>query len=353
MTIQEKNKINISQFPDYNCYVLQVTVHPTQENFDKNACGLQYYANFRSWLLNCSEYSILPRDYFSPAKYRIDDNDLMLFHPSCRIPKKLIIKGKVITDKSPEVPNCVVTPLDYYSNYLYNKPSMACNIITVNYQERIVLVLHYYLTTNEQLGGTPRQWLDLIKNPINTEHVKQDFGAIADGFVLYDGTRPQHLIGNLNDIDVALLSGMMPSKCVISESEIETGAEPITLDTLYSVYMMLKSPDDQVLETAFNWLANSRFMAVKNIIWWLLFPVKAKARSYKKHSTAFAWLYEVCRNRYSNLRLTQYKETDVARELIRKITNNGIDFQSDGSMIINNSSFLNDAQIRTLAQAAK
>lgn len=347
--LKNRNRIKITEFPDYECYLLRCKngVTPSQQSFDNFKVGLEYYTDCGSYKNDVGSI-ITTQNTFVAEKFFTSDSDCYVFHPNCKIPRSLISKGKVITDKSPEVPNTIVVPKNYpYGTTEY--PIMEKAILLINDEAKILFIVGCYAYGGDVIGGKLHQWLAALK----TTQLIEDFGNSLVGFRLLYDVAPVKLYLDLTELDRALLQRLIPEKIIIDESNLETGTEELTDDTLYSCYMMLNSPDDQIVETAFNLLARSKFKSCKNIIGWMLNEVRNKAVHYKSKSTAFRWMFNCCdKGRYGKFQPWS-EERAIARRLAERITNGGIEYDDEGRLIVHNTDCIKDAHFREFVSKAK
>mgnify|MGYP003300845596 CR=1 FL=1 len=350
--IAETNKKLLNSYPDYKCYALEVKGNgrATQGNFDQNKVSISWLWSFDyHWydgvgVLIPTEVSlsVIPHG-------TIGQDDHLLIHPDVKVPKKLISCGTPINDKSTDLPSKLVIPEDFPS-YLLNKyRALSDVVLLVNEDAKIVFFVHCYVWLNETIGGNPHQWVNtLVKEP----SLYREFGEELRNFTMPYGVQRFTAFFKMTELDAAITSGMIPKEVLVAADDVQTGSEPLTVDMLYSTYMMLQSPDDQIVETAFNLLAQSKFGLNKAVIKWLLKPYRRTARCYKSKSTAFAWLYNRCQcYNNSTIVFNNYQNTVLAKDLIRRITNRGIDWNPEGVLVVNNSDWLNDNHLRELIQA--
>lgn len=355
MEYKNSNKIMIDAYPDYECYALWANLPPTQEYFDRNELKFSYYheGTYRPRNFNFP-FALLDKDAADGINtvgcYSVSDDDRMLIHPKCRIPRKLISKGKVINEKSVETPNKIVVPSNY-QRYLNQQTMRFHAVLMVNESAKIVLAVFRTLGINDTLGGTEAQWKCALRG---SSKIYPDFGVYVNGFTMPLGVKQYALMSNLCEMDKLLLSEMFPKSHIISETDVPTGKDEPTADMLYSVYNMLKSPDEQIKITAVNMLAQSRFREVRHLVGWVLRRHERFVRMCRSKSTSVAWLYDNCVvSRHEQLALTTCHERELARAFVTKLTDNQVLWSPDGKPIYGLSANLSDASLRELLGKAK
>lgn len=350
-----ESKIEIEEFIDYDCFLLSANKALVQENFNSRTTWFKYYVDqYRYNGLNAT-FSMMP-DFTAMTIdvshcFNVFDNDRLLVHPGCTIPRKLISKGTVINDKSIEAPNKFVIP-DRYKDYLY----AACGnrypvIFMVNEAIKTVFAVVPGTLKQPNIGGSFEQWKETLKR---SSQLAAEYGHYLDEFEMPFGNKLHLIVGNALDIDKFLLNGGIPKHLVISENDVPTGSEEPNADLLAAAYNMLKSPDNQIVETALNMLAQSRFMRVRRLVGWILAPYCRKVRSYKNRSTSVAWLYLHCIEKLSpSLMFPSDEEKKLAQEFVTKITNNEVLWTETGSPVYGVGANLSDASLRELISKAR
>lgn len=339
----------LEEFPGYTCYIfdpVRYGISLRQEDFDKGAVSFKYGINYESGAFY-KECSIIPNNVKSITPYGSAVNtkdDVLLIHPDSSVPRTLITKGKVYNERSPFVPTKVVVPNNYPQCVLSKSRSEPGVLFMINDSAKLLFALSSY-TVESAIGGSLGQWREALRN---SSDISASFNEYIDGFTMPFGTRLFTVIQELTDLDKVLIYGTLPDSVILHEDNLCVGSDEPTVDMLYSAYMMLQSPDSQIVETAFNMLARSKFKPVKYIIRWLLHKNK-DAKEYRNKSIAFKWMYTQCCNRTSSMFLPDETHKGMAMDLIRKITNNGIDFDQNGTMKVNESKWLQDDKIRLLA----
>lgn len=348
------NKTKLTAFPGYTCYLLDVKgcFRPTQGSFDKDEVRV-------SWLWTWSNPyytgtgTVIPKGSMNcqlSTCVCIKPEDNIIIHPSINVPKKLISCGTPINDKSTNVATKIVIPQDFWVYARSKYRSMVNVVILINESCKTVFAIDAYVYGSEKIGGTEPQWIRaMAKDP----DLYQDFGTELYGFKMPYGTKEFSIFYNMSDIDIAIASGMLPKDVVVHETHIETGTEPVTVDLLYSVYMMLESPDTQIVETAYNMLAQSKFNERKELIRWILKPYRRNASAYKSKSTAFRWLYDSCDCYNRCVTTLCYSNQKMAKELINRITKGDIHWDDEDNMISANPKWFADSHLRELIQAVK
>lgn len=352
MTSEERKRcstITLEEFPGYTCYLFAPISFNTdfrQEFFDKRSVSLKYANNYMS-AMNTSECCVIPNRLTTISKFgpgACYSNDILLIHPKSGIPRTLTSFGTVYNERGTSTPTKIVVPDNYPNCMLRNWAHDSCMLLFVNDDAKLVFAVTSY-TTESAIGGSLSQWKSAF---YDSPEIFSDFSEFIDGFTMPFGTKLFTIICGLSDLDKALIWGTIPSECIIHEYNIPVGIEPLTVDMLYSAYTMMQSPDNQIVETAFNMLARSKYAPLKYLIKWLLNRNSAAMR-YRNKSTAFKWMYSQCCENTGALLLPNEHYKKVATELIRKITNNGIDFDPDGTMKVNEPKWLQDDKIRSLA----
>lgn len=354
----EYNKLNLSAYPDYNCFALDVkgNYRPTQDRFDNGVISISWMWSWSNpWNLWYSGTGIVvPKGSMHSQLstcLHIEQKDNLVIHPSVCVPKKLISRGTPINDKSVDVPTKIVIPQNFWP-YVHNKYHSITNaVILVNEVIKTVFIVDAYVYGSEKVGGTEQQWvLSIVKNT----QLYKEFGDALLDFKMPYGTKEFSVFFNMSGLDATIASGMLPKNVVAYDIDLETGIEPITVDLLYSVYMMLESPDNQIVETAYNMLAQSKFNERKELIRWILKPYRRNASAYRNKSTAFRWLYDSCEcYSRSSTTINAYDNRKMAKELLNKITKGDIYWDNDNNMVTADPKWLEDPHLLDLIQAVK
>lgn len=351
----ENNKLDLSAYPDYNCFALDVkgNYRPTQDRFDNGKVSIAWMWSWKNpWYSGTG--TVIPKGSMHhqlSTCLRIEQKDNLVIHPSVCVPKKLISRGTPINDKSVDVPTKMVIPQDFWT-YAHNKYRCLTNaVILVNETTKTVFVVDAYVYSSEKVGGTEQQWvLSIAKNT----QLYQEFGDALLDFKMPYGTKEFSIFFKMSELDAAIASGMLPKNVVAYDTDLETGTEPVTIDLLYSVYMMLESPDNQIVETAYNMLAQSKFNGRKELIRWILEPYRRNASAYRSRSTAFRWLYDSCEcYSRSSTTINGYDNRKMAKELLNKITKGDIYWNNDDNMVTADPKWLADSHLRDLIRAVK
>lgn len=343
------SQFTLEEFPGYTCYMfdpLNFSIDLRQESFDRRSVSFKWGINYGSRAFY-KECCVIPNkiNTISPFGPGVNfDDDVLLIHSDSGVPRSLITKGTVYNERGTSVPTKVVVP-DNYPHCVLSKSRYESGIVfMVNDSAKLVFALSSY-TTESAIGGSLMQWKAALWD---SPDIFENFNEYIDGFTMPFGTRLFSVIQGLSDLDKALIWNMIPDHLILHENNLCIGSEEPTVDMLYSAYMMMQSPDNQIVETAFNMLARSKFISVKYIIRWLV-RGNQLARWYRNKSTAFKWLYTQCCDRTSSMFLPNEIHKKTAIELIRRITSNGIDFDQDGTMKVNDPKWLQDDKIRLLA----
>lgn len=343
------SKFTLEEFPGYTCYLFQpdnYRVTFQQSAFDGRNVKLRYGHKYWFYAYQ-SECCILPSKFTTVSRYSsgvVFDDDVLLVHPDSKIPRTIISKGTVFNERGASVPSKIVIP-DNYPNCLFNKHKYNGNVLLfVNHDAKLVFVVESY-TSESSIGGSLQQWKSAF---YDSPDIFESFSEFVDGFTMPYGVKLFMIAEGLTALDKALIWNMIPELCTVHELNVTTGDEELTVDMLYSAYMMLQSPDDQIVETAFNMLARSKFLPVKYVIRWLL-KGNRQALYYRQKSTAFKWLYSQCCEHTSSLFLPDDTHKNTARELVRRITGGGIDYTEQGNMTVNDPKWLQDDRVRLLA----
>ena len=353
-TFRETNRITINAFPDYECILLWSPQPLIQEMVSAGKVAFRYYheSDWRDRQLS-KPFAILPDILEHLANitgcFSVNETDGLLVHPKCKIPRKLISKGKVISSKSVDFPDKIVVPNDY--EYYISRQTNSYNcVFMVNEEAKIVFAIVRTLLEREKLGGTEAQWKAALQASYK---LFPDFGPLFNGFTMPLGIKQYCIVNGLEEIDEMLLSGMFPKDRVISEAEVPTGKDEPTVDMLYSVYNMLKSPDEQIKLTAVNMLAQSYFYNVKHLVGWILRNHHKFVLSCRSRSTSIAWLYDNCVvSKHETLQLPSYYEKSVAQKLITRISNDAILWDPNGKAIYGLSADMSDPKFRELVGKA-
>lgn len=343
------SQFTLEEFPGYTCYIFEPVTYSTdfrQESFDRRSVSLKYGINFGSRAFY-KECCVIPNKLTAITPYGPGVNfkdDVLLIHPDSGVPRSLITKGTVYNERGTSTPTKVVVPSNYPQCILSKSRKEPSVLFMVNDNAKLVFAISSY-TSESLIGGSLMQWKAALWD---SPDVFESFNEYIDGFTMPFGTRLFTVIQGISDLDKVLMWNMIPDWCILHEDNLCIGSDEPTVDMLYSAYMMLQSPDSQIVETAFNMLARSKFQSVRYIIRWLL-RGNQRARWYRNKSTTFKWMYTQCCDRTSSMFLPNEVHKKTAVELVRKITNNGIDFDQDGTMKVNDPKWLQDDKIRLLA----
>ena len=343
------SRFTLEEFPGYTCYMFSPASYKVdfrQQSFDAGNVNIKFGRRYMFYCLD-KECCILPNTVNNVGKYgsgMVFKDDTLLIHPDSKIPRTLVSKGKVFSERGTDIPTKIVVPDNYPQCVIDKKKHETHILLFVNDDAKLVFAVESY-TSESSIGGSLAQWKSAF---YASSEVFENFSEFVDGFTMPYGTRLYTIVEGLTELDKAIIWKRIPYQYLVHESNIVTGEDEPTVDMLYSVYMMLQSPDDQIVETAFNMLARSKFLPVKYIIKWLL-NRDSRARYYCNKSTAFKWMYSQCCNWTSALFLPDAMHKKVAKGLIQRITNMGIDFDESGTMKVNDSKWLQQDNIRLLA----
>jgi hypothetical protein len=325
-TRQGYNKTWLSDFPEYTAYYIVENDGEWGLSKNKqitNQIFFRYYCKYGRYQSMAYSHNLLLKKnipFFVSSTCEVTESDRLLIHPDCSVPRTLISVGKVLSDKSPDTPTKLVIPY----NYMNNLNGIQC-VLMVNHDAKLVFII---VTRVDEvgLGWTEQEWLNgLLISPELTADFSHDE---LSGMTMPYG-KSVFLLSNFDDYDSVIAQAMIPQDMIITETKLITGEDPLTVDILYSCYKMLDSSDNQIVESACNMLARNRFNHVKTIVRWLLRTYKSKISYYRSKSTAFRWLWFMCINCY---KLSTPDIKAMAKELIIKITNNGIHW--DGSTMV-------------------
>lgn len=325
-TRQEYNKTWLSDFPEYTAYYIVENDGEwglSKHKQKTNPIFFRYYCKYYRYPSMVHSHSLLLKKnipFFVSSTGEVTESDRLLIHPDCSVPRTLISVGKVLNDKSPDTPTKLVIPY----NYIGNMNGTPC-VLMVNHDAKLVFII---VTKVDEggLGWTEQEWLDgLLISPELTADFSRDE---LTGMTMPYG-KSVFLLANLTDYDTAIAQALIPQDMIVAETKLITGEDPLTVDILYSCYKMLDSSDNQIVESACNMLARNRFIHVEPIVGWLLRTYRSKISYYRSKSTAFRWLWFMCINSY---KLSTPDAKAMAKELIIKVTNNGIHW--DGNTMV-------------------
>jgi hypothetical protein len=90
-------------------------------------------------------------------------------------------------------------------------------------------------------------------------------------------------------------------------------------------------------------LARNRFDGVDALVGWILRTYNKKIGYYRSKSTAFRWLWNMCRNKYK----IPAEMKPAGKELVIRITNNEVHWNGT-TMVVTNASRFDDSSLRAL-----
>ena len=338
-TAKDYNRTTLDEFPGYDCYYIVDCdgAWGLGKSFTKtDPIRFRYYTRY-GWfqsMNNC--HSIIKKSEIPNVicgTSDIKDTDTFIVHPDCIVPRTLVTVGKVLNDKSPEVPTKFIIPYNYYDTI----NGYSC-VLMVNHNAKIVFMV-ITECDDGNIRGTWQEWQNALH--ISSDLVQTFTPEELSGFTMPYGTSV-FLVANLHDCDIALAQGRIPADKVVCETKLTTGTKLLDVNILYSCYKMLNSTDNQIVESACNMLARNRFDSVDAIVGWLLRTYRSKIRYYRSKSTAFRWCWSRCYNKY---KMTTPKMKQDAKELVIRITNNEIHW-NDGTMVVSKAQWFEDPPIR-------
>lgn len=343
MTTKEYNETYLDDFPGYKCYYISAVngdysltkvsgnTEPIVFRYTNKYYRPSYVFTNHQVIDNRLIPSILCGDD------DITDSDAFIVHPNCIIPRTLISKGKVLNDKSPEVPTKIVIPYGYLNSV---GTGQHCILAVNDFDKLIFLITVYYATSNDY-RDCEATWLDAIRN---SPELVGDFGYDKLSRVSFPYGRNRFRVTNVEPLDYALLTGSIPPENVVCENRLHTGTEKLSADMLYSCFKMLYSVDTQITETACNMLARSDFSNVESVVYWLLYTYRSKISYYKSKSTAFKWLWFMC---FKQFHRSTPVGLEIAKQLLVRLTDNKVKFD-DCRVVITDSDCLEFNHIRRL-----
>lgn len=337
-TSQDYSRVSLNDFPGYDAYcITHLDGTYGLRSINNDPILFRYYCRYHRypWL---NDHHGLIKEANCPSiicgTSTVSESDCLIIHPNCTVPRSLISVGKVLNEKSPETQTKLVVPCDYTTTL-----SGVWVVPIVNHDAKIVFLVVTDIDEGD-MRGTEIDWLNALpKSPELANSFPQD---VLCSFTMPYG-KSVFMFGNFNEIDIALLNGLIHSDMVVCENRLTTGTKPLTVDVLYSCYKMLNSSDNQIVESACNMLARNRFSDVDALVGWILRTYKRKIGYYRNKSTAFRWLWSMCLNQY--MIPSHMKQT--GKELVLKITNNEIYWDSN-TMVVTKASWFDDSSIRAL-----
>lgn len=267
--------------------------------------------------------------------------DRLLVHPRSRVPITLLKKYDIVLDRSEYGPDKIVVPEEtglfrsFTADRSYTVFEERCLLFKDRYTDALLVVGFPHMYQSE----------DTIKPDVLEIVLNRDLDDSKLTGHYWTQMDTDYYCLRYSDVvdDLSLYILDAPKEKLCSDKDLFIGDEALTDEMLMSCYMMSKSPDTQIVETAYLTMAQYDWHDYKEFIGWLLDKGDDRiVMGLKKRNGAFAWLHNNL-SRYKYRRYQHWsgqKSINLAKQVIVQetgciISNDGVLVAPYGSEIAN------------------
>lgn len=214
--------------------------------------------------------------------------DRLLIHPRSRVPITLLKKYEIVLDRSECGPDKIVVPKEagLFKSFTADLPNTlfatACHLFRDMYSDALLVVDFPYTYYRGDVD-----W-EVFTEVLNRDMDDSKLTGHRWEPVDHDYYDLRHTKA-VDDLGLYILDA--PKEKLCNDTDLFIGDEALTEDMMLSCYAMSKSPDKQIVETAYLTMAQYDWHDYKEFIGWLLDKGdSATVMGLKKRNGAFAWL---------------------------------------------------------------